>query len=68
MDRGLTWYPRFFLRNAIGAWDKAGRPELNDRLRAEVRARITCHDYELDADRRREIERIYRAARETITN
>jgi trimethylamine:corrinoid methyltransferase-like protein len=66
LDRGLTWYPRFFLRNAIGAWDVAGRPELNDRLRDEVRARIARHDYELDADRRREVERIYRAARADI--
>jgi trimethylamine--corrinoid protein Co-methyltransferase len=62
LDRGGTWYPRFFLRNAFGAWDRAGRPELNDRLRAEVRARITRHDYELDPVRRGEIERIYRAA------
>jgi trimethylamine:corrinoid methyltransferase-like protein len=66
LDRGLTWYPRFFLRNAIGAWDKAGRPELNDRLRDEVRARIARHDFELDADRRRDVERIYRAATEAV--
>jgi len=63
-NRGSTWYPRFFQRSALGAWDRAGRPELNDRLRAEVRARIAAHRYELDDDRRRQIERIYQAAKD----
>jgi trimethylamine:corrinoid methyltransferase-like protein len=61
-----TWYPGRFERGAIGAWLTAGQPRLEDRLRAEVRQRIAAHDYELDADRRREVERIYRAAQETV--
>jgi hypothetical protein len=31
-----------------------------------VRARIARHDFELDADRRRDVERIYRAATEAV--
>jgi len=42
------------------------QPRLSDRLREEVRRRVAAHDFELDADRRREIERLYQAARETV--
>jgi trimethylamine:corrinoid methyltransferase-like protein len=62
-----TWYPRRFERGAIGPWLVGGQPRLSDRLRAEVRQRIVRHDFELDADRRREVERIYRAA-ETVVH
>jgi trimethylamine--corrinoid protein Co-methyltransferase len=61
-----TWYPRRFERGAIGPWLTDDQPRLSDRLRAEVRRRIARHDYELDADRRREVERIYRAAEDMI--
>jgi trimethylamine--corrinoid protein Co-methyltransferase len=61
-----TWYPRRFERGAIGPWMVDGQPHLSDRLRAEVRRRIAGHDFELDADRRREVERIYRAAEAVV--
>jgi len=61
-----TWYPRRFERGAIGAWLAEGRPRLSDRLRREVRRRIASHEFELDAGRRREIERIYQAARAVV--
>ncbi len=67
LNRGTTWYPRHFQRAAIGAWVKAGQPRLEDRLRAEVAARIARHEYELDATRRDAVERIYRAARVAVT-
>ena len=35
---------------------------MSDEIRAEVRRRIARHDYELDGERRREIERICQAA------
>jgi len=57
-----TWHPRYFRRDAIGAWVSEGQPELSQRLQAEARRRIATHSFELDGDRRREIERIYRAA------
>ncbi len=61
-----TWYPTRFERGAIGAWLDKGQPRLSDRLREEVRGRIAAHDFELDADRRREIERIYQAAQSAV--
>ena len=64
--RRHVWYPRHFQRGAIGPWLAAGQPCLSDRLRDEVRRRIAAHDFELDADRRREIERIYQAARSAV--
>ncbi|MDW8100043.1 MAG: trimethylamine methyltransferase family protein [Anaerolineae bacterium] len=62
------WYPRRFERRAIGPWLSAGEPRLSQRLRDEVRRRIAAHDFELAADRRREIERIYQAACQAITS
>jgi len=56
------WYPRRFERRAIGPWLEEGQPHLAKRLRAEVRARIARHDFELDHARRAALERIYRAA------
>ncbi len=61
-----AWYPRRFQRGAIGPWLTAGQPRLSERLRDEVRQRIAAHDYELDAERRREIERIYQVARKAV--
>jgi len=57
-----TWYPRWFQRGAAGQWFEKGEPKLSDRLQNEVRRRIASHHFELDAERRREIERIYRQA------
>jgi trimethylamine--corrinoid protein Co-methyltransferase len=64
----LTWYPRRFERGAIGSWLSAGEPRLSQRLRDEVRRRIAAHEFELDADRRREIERIYQAACKAVSH
>jgi trimethylamine:corrinoid methyltransferase-like protein len=61
-----TWYPKRFLRGAIGPWLEGGEPRLADRLRAEVRRRIAAHSFELDPERRREIERIYQAASKAV--
>ncbi len=62
-----TWYPRRFQRGAVGPWLVAGQPCLSDRLRDEVRRRIAAHNFELDTDRRQEIERIYRAAQAVVS-
>ena len=61
-----VWYPRHWERRGGGPWLAEGQPRLADRLREEVRRRIAAHEFELDADRRREIERIYQAAREAV--
>lgn len=64
--RRHTWYPARFERRAIGPWLEAGQPHLSTRLRAEVQRRIAGHDFELDVDRRREIERIAQAAQRAV--
>ncbi len=61
-----TWYPRWFERGAVGQWIGKGRPLLSERLRDEALRRIAYHEFELDADRRREIERIYAAAERAV--
>lgn len=60
------WYPQRFERGAVGPWLIKGQPRLSGRLRDEVRRRIAAHDFELDADRHREIEQIYRTARKAV--
>ena len=60
------WYPRPFDHDAVGLWRSKGYPHLSQRIRAEVRERIASHNYELDADRRREIERITEDARQVV--
>ena len=51
---------------AIGSWISEGQPQLGERLRAEARRRIAAHDFELDTDRRRGIERIFQAAKAAV--
>lgn len=65
--RTHTWYPKRFLRGAVGPWLNQGEPRLSDRLRAEVRRRISAHSFELEPERRREIERIYQAAVQAVS-
>jgi trimethylamine:corrinoid methyltransferase-like protein len=64
--RSHTWFPGRFERRAIGPWLADGQPRLPDRLRDEVRRRIARHDYELDADRRDALDRIYESARSAL--
>jgi len=64
--RRQVWYPRYFERRAVGPWLAEGQPRLSERLGREVRRRIAAHDFELDGDRRRQVERIYQAARQAI--
>ena len=46
--RDQTWYPRRFLRGAIGPWMSQDQPRLSQKLRHEVRRRIAAHDFALD--------------------
>ena len=60
--RQQTWYPRWFDRGMIGQWINQKRPSLSARLRADALQRIATHTYELEGDRRVEIDRIYQSA------
>jgi hypothetical protein len=62
-----AWYPNRFLRGAIGPWLDQGQPSLSDRLRSEARQRIAGQHFELEASKRREIERIYAAAEQAVS-
>ncbi len=64
--RQQTWYPSGFDRGMIGNWINQGRPSLSSRLRADALRRIAEHTYELDGERRREIDRIYQSAVRSI--
>ena len=50
----------------IGQWIRQDRPSLSQRLRAEALRLIGEHTYELDGERRQEIERIYQSAVRSI--
>ncbi len=64
--RHLSWYPRLFDRTTLEAWRRTGSPSARDRIRAEIEERLAGHSYELDATRRRELERIWSAARDRV--
>ena len=64
--RTQVWYPSRFLRGAIGPWMSQDQPRLSTRLRQEVRRRIAAHSFELDPDRKREIEKIYQSASQAV--
>lgn len=61
-----AWYPRHFERRGAGPWLAEGQPRLSERLKDEVRRRIAAYDFELEADKRQEIERICQAARKIV--
>jgi trimethylamine--corrinoid protein Co-methyltransferase len=61
--REQTWYPRWFRRGAIGPWMNDGQAPLSTDMRAEVQRRVAAHNFELDPQRRKAVEKIYQAAR-----
>lgn len=66
--RRLYWYPRLFERDFLGHWEQAGSKRWRERVREEIERRLAGHSYELDAVRRRELERIVAAARAYVAS
>jgi trimethylamine:corrinoid methyltransferase-like protein len=64
--REHAWYPKRFVRGAIGPWLDKGQPQLSTSLRAEALRRIAAHNFEPDLIKRKEIERIYLAALRSV--
>jgi trimethylamine--corrinoid protein Co-methyltransferase len=63
--RRATWEPALFTHASLRQWQEKGSPLVADRAREIARQRIAAHDYELEAEKRRDLEAIYqRAARE----
>ncbi|MCE5259632.1 MAG: trimethylamine methyltransferase family protein [Chloroflexi bacterium] len=64
--RQATWDPALFTHSTLHQWQGQGSPELAARAREIARTRIAQQDYVLDADKRRELDKIYqRAARDS---
>ena len=60
--RETYWHPQLFDRGFLAAQGSDGRLKLAERARAMVNQYIARHEYELDAPRRQEIERIWQQA------
>jgi trimethylamine:corrinoid methyltransferase-like protein len=58
----LYWHPHLFERRFLGPWQRAGSPSVEQEAARLAQDLIARHDYELAADRRRELERIYQIA------
>lgn len=62
--RSATWEPDLFRHTTLRQWQERGSPDLAAQARQVARERIAQQDYVLEADRRRELDRIYRRAAE----
>lgn len=60
--RESCWYPRFFERGLLAAWQDSGSRELNERLREEARHLPSRHAFALPEEMQRELDNIYRRA------
>jgi trimethylamine:corrinoid methyltransferase-like protein len=56
------WRPRLFWRGMLAEWKAAAPAGLGSRAKAMVREQLAKHDYELDPELQREIERIWMRA------
>jgi len=65
--RRVYWHPQLFDRGFLAGQDSSGRLRLAERAREMVRGYVTRHVYELDAARRREIDRIWERAVRDLT-
>jgi trimethylamine--corrinoid protein Co-methyltransferase len=61
-----VWYPGRFLRGAIGPWMSQDQPRLSQKLRQEVRRRITAHRFELAPEKQQALAEIYRSASQAV--
>jgi trimethylamine--corrinoid protein Co-methyltransferase len=63
--REVYWLPQLFERRSLAGWMTADSPDLRRRAQDIVREQMRQHDYELDPDLHRAVDRIYaRAHRE----
>jgi trimethylamine:corrinoid methyltransferase-like protein len=63
--REAYWQPRLFDRGFLHGHEQGERARQLQRIRAMVRDSLASYDFELDADRRREMHRIWQAAVES---
>jgi len=60
--RQTYWRPRLFWRGMVNEWRASGAPDLRTRAKDMVRRHLAQHQYELEPDLRRAVDRIYAAA------
>jgi len=61
-----TWMPDLFEHTTMGQWQEKGQPSITDQARKIARKRIANHEYQLEEEKRRDLELIYqRAKKET---
>ena len=65
--RRVHWLPQLFERRALSGWSGAGSPDLRAQAKDLVRRQLQQHDYELEPDLRREVERIYQQAERELS-
>lgn len=56
------WQPRLFWRGMLAEWRSAAPPDLHARAKAMVREQLSRHEYHLEPELQREVERIWQRA------
>ncbi len=64
--RNVYWMPRLFEHPMLQDWQARGEREVREEARRMVREKLRGYDFELALDKRRELDRIYQHARETM--
>jgi len=60
------WHPRLFERQFLAAWEREGAPTIRRRAQAQVHELLRQPSFELDGDRRRELDRLLARARRDL--
>jgi len=65
--RDAFWSPQLFEHSTLGTWREKGGLSVRDRARENARKRIARHEYELEKEKSKELEQIYRSAQAELT-
>lgn len=62
LHRSVYWYPRVLNRKSLRTWQNAGSPKDKERVKEIVREKIKSHEYLIEPELRKEIEKMYKRA------
>jgi trimethylamine:corrinoid methyltransferase-like protein len=65
--RSVYWRPTLFAREFVGGWLAKGARDPREKVHAEIAACIARHQYRLEEDLQREIDRVLAEARAALT-
>jgi len=54
----LYWHPKLFERQFLAQWKGSGAETIRRKARAEIRKLLSQHDYELEPELRKELDKI----------